>query len=50
MLRKTKKINKNEEIKRKISFFSAVLLVIGSKIGADIFLKNGEILQNINHN
>ena len=50
MLRKTKKINKNEETKRKISFFSVVLLVIGSTIGTDIFLKNDEILQNVNHN
>ena len=50
MFRKTKKTNKNEEIKRKISFFSVVLLVMGSTIGADIFLKNVKILQNINHN
>ena len=49
MFRKTKKTNKNEEIKRKISFFFCCF-IIDSTIGADIFLKNGEILQNINHN
>ena len=36
------------EIKnKKIGFFSAVLLVIGSSIGAGAFLKNGEILSNV---
>ena len=33
--------------KKKIGFFSAILLVIGSSIGAGIFLKNGEILSNV---
>ena len=38
-----------KEVKhKKISFFSAILLVIGSSIGAGIFLKNGEILNNNN--
>lgn len=32
---------------KKITFASAVLLVIGSSIGAGIFLKNGEILRNV---
>lgn len=32
---------------KKITFFSAILLVIGSSIGAGIFLKNGEILRNV---
>ena len=32
---------------KKISFFSAILLVIGSSIGAGIFLKNAEILRNV---
>lgn len=31
---------------KKISFFSAILLVVGSSIGAGIFLKNQEILDN----
>ena len=36
------------EIKnKKIGFFSAILLVIGSSIGAGVFLKNGEILSNV---
>ena len=47
-----KKINKykvspSEIKKKKIGFFSSVLLVIGSSIGAGIFLKNGEILNNV---
>jgi amino acid transporter len=33
---------------KKISFFSVVLLVIGSTLGAGIFFKNNEILNN-NH-
>jgi amino acid transporter len=39
-----------KEIKRqkKIGFFSVVLLVIGSTLGAGIFFKNKEILNN-NH-
>lgn len=32
---------------KKVTFFSAVLLIIGSSIGAGIFLKNGEILSNV---
>ena len=36
------------EIKnKKIGFFSAILLVIGSTIGAGVFLKNGEVLSNV---
>ncbi len=32
---------------KKIGFFSAILLVIGSSIGAGVFLKNGEVLTNV---
>lgn len=32
---------------KKIGFFSTILLVIGSSIGAGIFLKNGEVLGNV---
>ena len=40
--------NEKPNIKvKKISFFSAIMLVIGSSIGAGIFLKNGEILRNV---
>ena len=36
------------EIKnKKIGFFSAILLVIGSTIGGGVFLKNGEVLSNV---
>lgn len=42
-----KHISKGELAKKKITFFSAVLLVIGSSIGAGIFLKNGEVLENV---
>lgn len=42
-----KHISKGELAKKKITFFSAVLLVIGSSIGAGIFLKNYEVLQNV---
>jgi len=38
---------KEQPTRKKIGFFSAVLLVIGSSIGAGIFLKNGEILGNV---
>lgn len=34
------------EKEKKISFFSAILLVIGSTIGAGIFVKNEEIIGN----
>lgn len=37
------KKNKN----KKIGFFSAILLVIGSCIGAGIFFKSGTILNNV---
>jgi hypothetical protein len=33
--------------KKKIGFVSAILLVIGSSIGAGIFIKNHEILNNV---
>lgn len=42
-----KKITKTEVTKKKISFVSAIFLVIGSTIGAGIFLKNGEVLGNV---
>lgn len=38
---------KNQPMSKKIGFFSVILLVIGSSIGAGIFLKNGEILGNV---
>ena len=41
------KVSPAEVKKKKIGFFSAILLVIGSSIGAGIFLKNGEILSNV---
>ena len=44
---KKKKITKSEVTKKKISFVSAIFLVIGSSIGAGIFLKNGEVLGNV---
>lgn len=40
-------MNKKEINKKKISFISAIFLVLGSTIGAGIFLKNGEILGNV---
>ncbi len=46
-MNKNKKVTKKEVKKKKITFFSAVLLVIGSSIGAGIFLKNGEVLGNV---
>jgi hypothetical protein len=33
--------------KKKIGFFSAIMLVIGSSIGAGIFIKNHEIMDNV---
>ncbi len=44
---KKKKVTKSEVTKKKITFASAILLVIGSSIGAGIFLKNGEVLSNV---
>ena len=41
------KIQSSEIKKKKIGFFSSILLVVGSSIGAGIFLKNGEILNNV---
>jgi hypothetical protein len=38
---------KDQPTKKKITFFSAILLVIGSSIGAGIFFKNHEILKNV---
>jgi amino acid transporter len=38
---------KDQPTRKKISFFSAILLVIGSSIGAGIFFKNREILTNV---
>ncbi|MCQ2957124.1 MAG: hypothetical protein MJ233_04865 [Mycoplasmoidaceae bacterium] len=46
-MNKKKKVTKKEVKKKKITFFSAILLVIGSSIGAGIFLKNGEVLGNV---
>jgi L-asparagine transporter-like permease len=52
MQKKTKNIEKlNKPInqmskKKKIGFLSAIMFVIGSSIGAGIFIKNGEITTN----
>lgn len=46
-MKKQKKVSKTELKKKKISFISAIFLVIGSTIGAGIFLKNHEILGNV---
>lgn len=46
----SKKTNVTSTKKQKINFISAVLIVIGSSIGAGIFLKNGEILGNTQGN
>lgn len=43
------KHSKSNVTTKKISFFSSVLLVIGSTIGSGIFLKNGEILGNVSN-
>ncbi|MBQ0045736.1 MAG: APC family permease [Mycoplasma sp.] len=48
-MNKKKKMTKKEVKKKKITFASAILLVIGSTIGAGIFLKNGEVLGNVGH-
>ncbi len=51
MSKTNKKFGSNQGLltlkQKKISFFSAILLVAGSSIGAGIFLKNGEILNNV---
>lgn len=51
MPKQTKKFKKNDGLlnpkQKKVTFFSAILLIIGSSIGAGIFLKNGEILSNV---
>jgi hypothetical protein len=46
-LTRNRKKQASTKPKSKIGFISAVLLVIGSSIGAGIFLKNGEILDNV---
>jgi hypothetical protein len=35
--------------KKKIGFLSAIMFVVGSSIGAGIFLKNGEIMTNTHY-
>ncbi len=47
MNNKKKKVTKSEVTKKKITFVSAIFLVVGSTIGAGIFLKNGEVLGNV---
>ncbi len=44
-----KRLAKGEVTKKKITFASAIMLVMGSSIGAGIFLKNGEVLNNVGH-
>ncbi|MCQ2748411.1 MAG: hypothetical protein MJ223_04370 [Mycoplasmoidaceae bacterium] len=46
-MKKQKKVSKTELKKKKISFISAIFLVIGSTIGGGVFLKNHEILGNV---
>ena len=36
----------NASTNKKISFFSAILIVMGSSIGAGIFFKSGTVLEN----
>jgi amino acid transporter len=36
----------NQSTKKKIGFFSSIMLVIGSSVGAGIFIKNWNILNN----
>jgi len=38
----------NESPKKKISFFSAILIVLGGSIGAGIFLRSKSVLNLIN--
>lgn len=50
----TQKQSKNQPIsqmsnKKKIGFLSAIMFVIGSSIGAGIFLKNGEVMTNTHY-
>ncbi|GHU32965.1 hypothetical protein FACS1894166_07370 [Bacilli bacterium] len=46
-LAKNRKKQTPTKPKSKVGFLSAILLVVGSSIGAGIFLKNGEILSNV---
>jgi hypothetical protein len=48
-LKLSNKFSKTKITSKKISFFSSILLVIGSTIGSGIFLKNGEILSNVSN-
>lgn len=48
-LKISNKSSKTKVTSKKISFFSSILLVIGSTIGSGIFLKNGEILSNVSN-
>ena len=38
------KLVANPSTKKKISFFSAILIVLGGSIGAGIFLRSGKVL------
>lgn len=49
-LSKETKIKTKNPAKKKLSLISAILIVIGSSIGAGIFLKNDEILKNTQGN
>lgn len=44
---KEKNKNKNHHTSKKISFFAAILVVIGSSIGAGIFFKAGNVLDSV---
>jgi hypothetical protein len=41
-------LEQNTNNAKKIGFYSTVLFVVGASIGAGIFLKNGEVLNNTN--
>jgi hypothetical protein len=51
-IEKSKQLNnnqntlKNKPLFKKMSFFSSIMMVIGSSVGAGIFIKNWNILNN----
>jgi APA family basic amino acid/polyamine antiporter len=47
MTTSSKKEQKPVTTTKKISYLSSIFLVVGTAIGAGIFLKNGEIINNV---
>ncbi len=47
MTQKNEQLIANQTTMRKISFFSAILVVMGSSIGAGIFFKSGSVLSSV---